>query len=284
MLQVSDKQMPSQMSLGAKLPIEDVQSRPDVRMTPIDLVGVNDIKFPIVVSNKNGEKQHTVANLSMAVGLPHDVKGTHMSRFIEIINAYEGDINVHSLNTILTVLKGRLNASKARIEASFPYFMKRTSPVSGAQALMDYECALAGEIDGTNEDYILTVKVPVTSLCPCSKEISDYGAHNQRGYLTIDVRSTLNSNGAPMTIWIDDLVEVAENAASCPIYPLLKRPDERYITMKAFDNPVFVEDMVRDVATALKEDERVAWFSVRAENEESIHNHNAFAYLEWARR
>ena len=170
------------------------------------------------------------------------------------------------------------------MELSFPYFLKRTSPVSGAQALMDYECWLSGEINGTDEDYVLTVKVPVTSLCPCSKEISDYGAHNQRGYLTIEVRSTLNSNGAPMTIWIDDLVEIAENSASCPIYPLLKRPDERYVTMQAYNNHVFVEDMVRDVATALKEDERVAWFSVRAENEESIHNHNAFAYLEWARR
>ncbi len=217
MLQVRDQHIPSQMTLEGKRPMEDVQNRPDTRMTPIDLVGVNDIKFPIVVPTRDGEKQHTVADLSMSVGLPHDVKGTHMSRFIEIINGYEGDINVHSLNTILTVLKSRLNAKKARMELSFPYFLKRTSPVSGAQALMDYECWLSGEINGTAEDYVLTVKVPVTSLCPCSKEISDYGAHNQRGYLTIEVRSTLNNNGAPMTIWIDDLVEIAESSSSCPI-------------------------------------------------------------------
>lgn len=272
------------MAVIDKAPMEDVQSRPDERKTPIDQVGVNNIRFPIMVPSRDGKGQRTIAYLSMAVDLAHDVKGTHMSRFIEIINAYDGEINAHSLNTLLKVLRSRLGANKARMEASFPFFMKRVSPVSQSVALMDYECSFTGEIDVENENHLLCVKVPVTSLCPCSKEISDYGAHNQRGYLTVNIRTTIADNGAPKTIWIEDVIEIAEKSGSCPIYPLLKRPDERHITMQAYDNPVFVEDMVRDVATRLKADERVAWFSVRAENEESIHNHNAFACIEWARQ
>ena len=283
MVEVSPGGSKGRTALGGKAPMEDVQSRPDKRKTPIDQVGVNDIRFPILVPTRDGEGQHTIAYLSMGVNLRHDVKGTHMSRFIEIINAYEGEFNVHSLNTILKVLRSRLGANKARLDASFPFFMKKTAPVSKAKALMDYECSLSGELDAKSEDYLLSVKVPVTSLCPCSKVISDYGAHNQRGYVTINIRTTTEDNGAPKTIWIEDIIEIAESSASCPIYPLLKRPDERHITMQAYDKPVFVEDMVREVATQIKKDERVAWFSVRAENEESIHNHNAFACIEWTR-
>lgn len=271
----------SQLALKSQQIIEDVQSRADSRMIPIDMVGVNDIRFPIMVIDRNNTKQHTVANVSMSVDLPHDVKGTHMSRFIEILNAHDDELSIHTLPDILGTIRNRLGASSARIEADFPYFLNRTAPVSGAKSIMDYECSLFGESGPRTDDFVLTVKVPVTSLCPCSKEISDYGAHNQRGFLTIKGRT--QSGDDIQRLFVEDFIEVAEQSASSPVYPLLKRPDERHVTMQAYENPVFVEDMVREVATKLKNDERLAWFSVHAENQESIHNHNAFAQIEWAR-
>jgi GTP cyclohydrolase I len=219
----------------------------------------------------------------MSVGLPEEFKGTHMSRFIEVLNTHRGEMTMRTLPLLLSDLRRRLQAKAARVEVIFPYFIERSAPVSGATALMDYECSFIGHsVDGA-DDFVLGVKVPVTSLCPCSKEISDYGAHNQRGYITIQTRSVRQSDGSTAFVWIEDIVSIAERSASAPVYPLLKRPDERHVTMQAYDKPVFVEDMVREVALSLQSDTRIAWFHVRAVNQESIHNHSAFAQFEWHR-
>ena len=190
---------------------------------------------------------------------------------------------MRTLPTILQELKDRLDAQSAHIEVEFPYFLERRAPVSGARALMDYECVFTGEINGTTSDFILGVRIPVTSLCPCSKAISEYGAHNQRGYITVEIRSRPAEDRMPELVWIEEVVELAEASASAPLYPLLKREDERYVTMQAYDNPAFVEDVVRDVAICLQKDDRIAWFRVHALNQESIHNHNAFAQIAWSR-
>jgi GTP cyclohydrolase I len=256
----------------------------DARGIALDQVGVMDLRYPIVVLDREHERQHTIARLTMSVNLPHDFKGTHMSRFVEALNEHRGEITMRTLPALLDELKQRLNAESARVQVRFPYFVEKAAPQTGAKALMDYECCFIGETNGMNEDFVLRVEVPVTSLCPCSKEISEYGAHNQRGILSIDVRSATGKDGAPRIIWIEELIAVAENSASAPVYPLLKRPDERHVTMQAYDNPVFVEDMVRNVAVQLRDDERIAWFRVHALNHESIHNHGAFASVEWSRK
>lgn len=261
--------------------LEDVQNRRDDRQLPLDQAGVSDIRHPIRVLDRDHQEQSTVAMIAMSVSLPDHFKGTHMSRFIEVLSGHRGEVTLRTLPPILAELKQRLQAKSARMEVCFPYFLERRAPVSNAAALMDYECAFVGESNGTYEDFLLRVKVPVTSLCPCSKAISDYGAHNQRGIITIDVRTNKSPTGGPELIWIEELIELAERSASAPVYPLLKRADERYVTMQAFDNPVFVEDMVRSVAVALQDDHRVAWFRVHAVNHESIHNHSAFARIEW---
>ena len=263
--------------------LEDVQNRSDGRRIPIDEVGVSGLRYPISVLDRQQEKQQTVASLSLAVDLPHHFKGTHMSRFIEVLNEHRGEVTMRTLPAILHDLKERLDAESARVEVAFPYFLERTAPVSGAKALMDYECSFVGEANGGWGDFVLGVRVPVTTLCPCSKAISDYGAHNQRGYVNMEVRSHRTEEQEPELIWIEELIEVAEQSASAPVYPLLKRPDERHVTMQAHDNPVFVEDVVRNVAVRLQDDARVSWFRVHAENQESIHNHSAFARIEWAR-
>lgn len=262
----------------------DVQARGDTRGIPLDRVGVTDLRYPIVVLDRARERQHTTALLTMSVALPHHFKGTHMSRFLEVMHEHRGEFTLHTMPRILDTLCSRLDAESARIEARFHYFLERAAPASGARGLMDYECGFIGEVKNAVQDFVLSVKVPVTSLCPCSKEISDYGAHNQRGFITMDVRSTRDAEGKLQFVWIEDLVEIAEASASAPVYPLLKRADERHVTMQAYDNPVFVEDMARNVAVRLKADERVASFVVNAVNQESIHNHSAFACAEWSRR
>jgi GTP cyclohydrolase I len=206
-----------------------------------------------------------------------------MSRFVEVLNDHRGEVTMRTVPTILRDLKGRLHAESARIQVTFPYFLERAAPASGARALMDYECSFVGDLHEGHADFVLGVRVPVTSLCPCSKAISDYGAHNQRGVIAINVRSVTSATGEPELIWIEELVELAEQSASAPVYPLLKRADERHVTMQAYDNPVFVEDIVRNIAVRLQEDARVAWFEIHAVNHESIHNHSAFARLEWRR-
>ncbi len=263
--------------------MHDVQSLSDTREIPIDRVGVCDLKYPIIVMDRENRNQSTTARLSLSVNLPREFKGTHMSRFIEILNAHRGEITMRTLPAILQKLKDRLDAQSAHIEVQFPYFLERSAPVSGARALMDYECVFTGEMNGATSDFVLGVRIPVTSLCPCSKAISEYGAHNQRGYVTVEVRSRQGEGTIPELVWIEELVEYAETSASAPLYPLLKREDERHVTMQAYDKPAFVEDVVRDVAIRLQNDERIVWFKVHALNQESIHNHNAFAQIEWSR-
>jgi len=263
--------------------VEDVQNHPDVRKVALDHAGVSDLRYPIVVLDRKNQVQHTVANISMSVGLPEEFKGTHMSRFIEVLNEHRGELTIRTLPTLLHDLRHRLHAGTARVEVVFPYFIERAAPVSGATALMDYECSFVGESVNVSDDFVLGVKVPVTSLCPCSKAISDYGAHNQRGHITVQTRGVRHADGSTAFVWIEELIAIAERAASAPVYPLLKRPDERHVTMQAFDHPAFVEDMVREVAVSLQRDPRVKWFHVRAVNQESIHNHSAFAQLAWTR-
>ncbi len=263
--------------------LEDVQAQPDTRGVALDEVGVRGLRHPIVVWDRERAKQQTVADVSMSVSLPAHVKGTHLSRFIEVLGEHAGEVTMRTIPSILAALRQRLDAARARIEVGFPYFIERAAPVTGARALMDYQCQFTGEADIAGCQFILTVRVPVTSVCPCSKAISDYGAHNQRGYIAIRVRTEDDSEGDPQLVWIEELVELAERSASAPVYPLLKRLDERHVTMLAYDNPVFVEDMVRSVVVDLRADPRVAWFAVEATNEESIHNHAAFARAEGRR-
>jgi GTP cyclohydrolase I len=235
------------------------------------------------VLDRANAKQHTIATFSLSVDLPREFKGTHMSRFIETLTRHHSEITFFTLPAILDELRVRLNAVRSHLEISFPYFLERVAPVTGSRAAMDFECHFLADSSEDNSDFVLQVKVPVTSLCPCSKAISDYGAHNQRGYITISLRPVRTTAGCPELVWIEELIEIADKSASAPVYPLLKRPDERHVTMQAHDNPVFVEDIVRNVATCLREDPRIAWFRVHALNQESIHNHNAFAEIEWER-
>lgn len=264
--------------------MDDVQSRFDERGIALDKAGVSGLRYPIVVLDRQDGRQETVAKISMSVSLPHHFKGTHMSRFIEVLNLHRGEVTMRTIPQILRELKERLEAETAHIEVEFPYFVERIAPVTKSKALMDYECSFIGESNGMKDDFILRVRVPVTSLCPCSKEISDYGAHNQRGYITIEIRSQLKENGESEIVWIEELIEIAERSASSPVYPLIKRPDERFVTMQAYDNPVFVEDMTRKAAEQLMENSKVVWFRVHAENDESIHNHNAFAELQFLKK
>jgi GTP cyclohydrolase I len=219
----------------------------------------------------------------MSVNLPHEFKGTHMSRFIEVLNEHRGEITMRTVPAILRDLRKKLDAESAHIHLVFPYFLERRAPVSGASALMDYECSFDAAVNGGTDKFVFGVRVPVTSLCPCSKAISDYGAHNQRGYITIDVQTIRDPENNFALVWFEELIDIAEQSASAPVYPLLKRADERHVTMQAFDNPVFVEDMVRNVALVLRNDPRIAWFRIDALNQESIHNHSAFASVEWDR-
>lgn len=261
------------MNKQTDMPIADVQNSPDTRHIAIDQVGIKAIRHPVVVADKDGGVQHTIAMFNMYVNLPHNFKGTHMSRFVEILNSHEREISVKSFEAILREMAERLETNSGHIEMTFPYFVNKSAPISEVKSLLDYEVTFVGELkDG---EYLFTMKVvvPVTSLCPCSKKISDYGAHNQRSHVTISVRT--NS-----FVWIEDMIEVAEKQASCELYGLLKRPDEKYVTEKAYDNPKFVEDIVRDVADALNQDSRIDAYIVESENFESIHNHSAYALIE----
>ncbi len=261
--------------------MEDVQSRTDDREIPIDRVGVTNLRYPIFVWDRQNEKQSTVAMLSLSVSLPHHFKGTHMSRFLEVLNEHRGEFTIRTLPDVVQSLKTRLDSEAAHLEVRFPYFIEKSAPATGAKSLLDIEGFFQGSSSADGDDFVLGVTVPVTSLCPCSKEISDYGAHNQRSFITMEVR--MKSSDTEDFIWMEELVDVAESSASAPLYPLLKRPDERFVTMQAFDNPAFVEDIARNVAAKLQADARVAWFRVKCVNQESIHNHDAFAEIFWTR-
>jgi len=254
--------------------LKDTQNERDYRGIAINRVGVKDLRYPIQVRDKSGSAQSTVATVSLAVDLPHHYKGTHMSRFIEVLNSHGPVLDVHNITAIPRELLQRLDARRAHIEFRFPFFLEKKAPVTGAGGLMDYEVIF--EIDATREsrDFLLTVLVPVTTLCPCSKAISARGAHNQRGIVTFAVRFREGP------VWIEDLIRLVETCASSELYSLLKRPDEKQVTEDAYDNPVFVEDLVRNVAAASNEQEGLAWYRVEAENFESIHNHNAYAVVE----
>ena len=250
----------------------DMQKSPDTRNIAIDKVGVKDIRYPIVVQEKSKIEQHTVARINMYVDLPHQFKGTHMSRFIEILNQYHGAISILSLDTILQEMKDRLEASCAHMELEFPYFIEKEAPASGARGLMEYQCRMVGTL-GDELDFVLGVTVPVTSLCPCSKEISARGAHNQRSAIDVQIRYRGH-------VWLEDLIEWVESCGSSPVYSLLKREDEKAVTEQAYDNPMFVEDIVRAVTERLRSIEEISWFRVECENFESIHNHSAYALVE----
>ncbi|MFL6622301.1 MAG: GTP cyclohydrolase FolE2 [Sulfurifustaceae bacterium] len=257
--------------------IADVQATPDLRHLPIDRVGIKDIRHPVRVKDKSQGEQHTIATFNMYVELPHNFKGTHMSRFVEILNQHDMEISVESFKEMLREMSERLNARAGRIEMTFPYFIDKAAPISGVRSLMDYQVTFLGEIRDGKDVMTVKVIVPVTSLCPCSKEISDRGAHNQRSHVTLTVRTNA-------FVWVEDLIELVEKQASCELYGLLKRPDEKYVTERAYDNPKFVEDMVRDVAARLNEDERIEGYRVESENFESIHNHSAYAMIERDKR
>ncbi len=253
--------------------LADVQGTADTRRIAIDRVGIKDIRHPVRVADRRVGNQNTVASFNMYVALPHDFKGTHMSRFVEILNSHEFVISVESFRDMLRETVERLDAEAGHIEMSFPYFVEKKAPVSGVKGLMDYEVTLIGEVGPTGERHRLRVLVPITTLCPCSKKISERGAHNQRGHVTVTVETR-------KFIWIEELIDLVEKQASCDLYGILKRPDEKWVTERAYDNPKFVEDMVRDVAAGLAADERVLGYSVEVENFESIHNHSAYAYIE----
>jgi GTP cyclohydrolase IB len=254
-------------------PIADVQGAADLRHIPINKVGIKDIYHPVRIQERAGGEQHTVANFNMYVDLPHNFKGTHMSRFVEILNNHEREISVKSFRDMMTELTERLDAVSGHIEMSFPYFINKTAPVSGVQSLMDYKASLIGERKRGESIIWAKVVVPVTSLCPCSKKISDYGAHNQRSHVTICVK-------VDGFVWLEELIELAEEEASCELFGILKRPDEKWVTERAYDNPKFVEDLVRDIAVRLNADARIRAYTVESENFESIHNHSAYAMIQ----
>ena len=284
--------------------ISDVQSQMDKREIEIDKVGVKNIRYPIVVEDRNNKFQNTVATIDIFVDLPSHHRGTHMSRFLEVLNSYHKETLIDNLEPFLKEVKRQLNSQRAFVKISFPYFIEKVAPVSKIKSLLDYMCvfeaSLGGELQVTSYklqgspplpspqaqrqalalhrggkdcfEFKIGVTVPITTLCPCSKEISDFGAHNQRSYVSLKVIYK-------EFIWIEELIEIIEKSASCEIYPLLKRCDEKYVTEKAFNNPVFVEDVVREITLKLQEDKRIVWFCVESENIESIHNHSAFAQV-----
>ncbi len=265
---------PSPAGSGGQM--HDVQQLHDPRNIPINKVGVKDISYPVVVMDKNRKFQQTVARINMYVDLPHHFKGTHMSRFVEILNAYREEIALDKMETILQEMKKKLGASSAHLEMEFPYFIEKRAPVSKAKGLMEYTCEFNATL-AESFDFVLGIRIPVTSLCPCSKELSQYGAHNQRSIITIRVRYR-------EFVWIEDLVAIVEECGSSPVYSLLKRVDEKFVTERAYENPRFVEDIVREVTQRFLAMENITWFSVEAENFESIHKHSAYAAIERDKR
>ena len=253
--------------------LPDMQNQEDQRKIPIDRVGVTNLKYPIAVKDRDKDMQHTIATISMTVDLPMEFKGTHMSRFVEILECSTKEFHVNAIFPTLERMQERLNSNISHLEIKFPYFKEKKAPVTGTSSLMSYNVTFNAVKTKDKEDFILSVDVPVTTLCPCSKEIAQYGAHNQRGEVRVSVRSN-------DTVWIEDLIEVIERSASSELYSLLKREDEKYVTERAYENPVFVEDLVRNVVQEFKKNGKIDWFRVEAENFESIHNHNAYAMIE----
>jgi len=252
--------------------MKDIQNQRDYRQIPIDKVGIKNIQYPITVLDRSKKIQHTVALINMYVDLPHRYKGTHMSRFVEMLNLLRPEVSLERISEILEQMKKHLNAASSHLEVTFPYFIEKHAPVSGLAGLMDYTCRFMGSSDsGGKLDLLCEVTVPISSVCPCSKEISDMGAHNQRGEVKLQTRFK-------RFIWIEDMIELVESCASTEVFSVLKRVDEKFVTEGGYSNPKFVEDIVRDVAKKVQEDGNITWYSVSAENFESIHNHSAYAF------
>ena len=253
--------------------MKDTQNKRDYRNIRIDKVGIKNLRYPITVLDRKNGYQPTVASINMYVDLPHKYKGTHMSRFVEMLPLLQPEVSLKRFAEILEQMKKHLNAESAHIEVIFPYFIEKKAPASKARGLMDYTCRIIGTSDPDGDiDLISEVVVPISSVCPCSMEISDVGAHNQRGEVRLSTRFN-------KFIWMEDMIALVETSASCEVYSVLKRSDEKLVTERAFTNPKFVEDIVRDIAKKLKKDDNITWFSVSAENFESIHNHSAFAQI-----
>ena len=257
-------------------PLTDTQAQPDDRQIAIDRVGVRALRYPMQVRDKARQVQHTIATAALTVDLPHHFKGTHMSRFVEVLAEFGPELHVDNIRTILRELTARLDSESAHVDFEFPFFLAKPAPVTGAVGMMDYTARFAATLEKDTVDFIVTVIVPVTTLCPCSKAISDQGAHNQRGLVTFAVRST-------KPVWIEELVRLVEDCASSELYSLLKRPDEKAVTERAYANPVFVEDLVRAIAARANREPRITWYRVEAENFESIHNHSAYALIDKAK-
>ncbi|WP_024875946.1 GTP cyclohydrolase FolE2 [Saccharomonospora piscinae] len=257
--------------------LKDVQAEPDARGVPLNDVGIDELRYPVLVADGQGGKREVVATITMSVSLAPDVKGAHLSRFIDVLHEWRDQLGPDSALRLVDDLRQRMGSETARATLAFPYFLERHAPVSGHASFMDYACTLTVTATDTAPFVSQRVKVPVTSVCPCSKAISDRGAHNQRGWVTIDAQP----NDPRGELWFDDLIEVAEAAGSSPVYALLKRPDERHVTMAGYDNPKFVEDIARDIARTLDTDPRIARYAVKVVNDESIHNHAAYAQVPW---
>jgi GTP cyclohydrolase I len=265
--------LPSSVAPPAPTSIEDVQARADSRRIPINKVGIKDVYHPVRVKDRASVEQHTIANFNMYVALPHNFKGTHMSRFAEVLHMNEREISVETFRDILVEMTEKLNAQSGHIEMSFPFFVMKKAPMSGVESLMNYQASLIGELHDGKPELWLKVVVAATSLCPCSRDISKYGAHNQRSHITIKAKVDGH-------MWLEELIDIAEQEASCEVYSILKRADEKFVTERAYENPKFVEDIVRDVAVRMNKEERVRAYVVEAENFESIHNHSAYALIE----
>jgi len=256
-----------------KYTLPDTQNQLDIRELPINKVGVKNLKYPIALKDKEKEIQHTIATISMTVDLPMHFKGTHMSRFVEILQNKQREIHIDSVYNILEEMQKKLHSIVSHLEMEFPYFREKKAPVSKKSSLIDYRVKFHALMNREKKDFIMTVIVPVTTLCPCSKNLSEYGAHNQRGEVTVSVRFT-------DMVWIEDIITIVEKSASSELYTLLKREDEKFVTDRAYKNPVFVEDLVRNIVLELIKDKNIIWYLVEAENFESIHNHNAYAMIE----
>ena len=254
--------------------LPDTQNIKDLRNIVINQVGIKDILHPISFVNKAKETHPSVANFTMTVRLPENVKGTHMSRFIEILNAKECSFSVESFMDLVQTVAEKLDSTSARIAVDFPFFLKKSAPSSGVQSLLDYQATLIGNIVDGKADMSVKIVVPVTSLCPCSKSISEYGAHNQRSHITIEAKPSKGS-----VVFFEDLIDLAEQKASSELYAILKRDDEKVVTERAYENPAFVEDIVRDIAVELNADDKINYYSLESENFESIHNHSAYAVV-----
>ncbi|WP_129642930.1 GTP cyclohydrolase FolE2 [Peristeroidobacter agariperforans] len=265
--------LPKSVASPPPTSIEDVQARADSRRIPINKVGIKDVYHPVRVKDRSAGEQHTIANFNMYVALPHNFKGTHMSRFVELLHGNEREISVESFRDILAQMTEKLNAQTGHIEMEFPFFVMKKAPVSGVESLMNYQASLIGELHNGVSELWLKVVVAATSLCPCSKDISKYGAHNQRSHITIKAKVDGH-------MWLEELIDIAESEASCEVYGILKRADEKHVTERAYENPKFVEDIVRDVAVRMNNEDRVRAYVVEAENFESIHNHSAYALIE----